>query len=492
MEPQRLIDLFTETFGAVPTKVEKLPASGSNRQYYRLTGRVSFVDNTTATTDATGTTIGCIGMSVEENAAFYSLAQLFAARHLPVPTVYAISDDQTCYLQQDLGGRSLFDFLKSGRESGGAYDEVQKAMLHVVMTDLVQFQMKGASDYVYEHCYPQKYFDERTVQFDLNYFKYNYLKLTGVEFNEMQLEDDFDRLRADLLSVEEQGFMYRDFQARNVMLLEGRPYYIDFQGGRRGPIYYDVASFLWQASAHYPDSLKEELIDSYLTALQHYLTIDKDTFLQRLRLFVFFRTLQVLGAYGFRGLWERKQHFIDSIPAALENLERCCAWGVVDDYPYLQETLRSLMSLHASKAIHHQPSKLVLRIFSFSYKSNEGIPQDESGNGGGYVFDCRSTNNPGRYEEYKHLTGLDQPVIDFLERDGEILTFLDSIYRLADFHVQRYIDRDFTSLMFSFGCTGGQHRSVYCAQHLAEHLHRKFGVEVHLCHREQNIHQILR
>ncbi|MDO4994835.1 MAG: RNase adapter RapZ, partial [Bacteroidales bacterium] len=212
----------------------------------------------------------------------------------------------------------------------------------------------------------------------------------------------------------------------------------------------------------------------------------------RLRRFVFFRTLQVLGAYGFRGLWERKQHFIDSIPAALENLEHCCAWGVVDAYPYLQETLKSLMSLQSSKPIHHRPSKLILRIFSFSYKSSEGIPQDVSGNGGGYVFDCRSTNNPGRYEEYKHLTGLDQPVIDFLERDGEILTFLDSIYRLADFHVQRYIDRGFTSLMFSFGCTGGQHRSVYCAQHLAEHLHQKFGVEVNLCHREQNIHQILR
>lgn len=497
MEPQRLIDLFTETFGAVPTKVEKLPASGSNRQYYRLTGRVSFVDNTTATTDATGTTIGCIGMSVEENAAFYSLAQLFAARHLPVPTVYAISDDQTCYLQQDLGGRSLFDFLKSGRESGGAYDEVQKAMLHVVMTDLVQFQMKGASDYVYEHCYPQKYFDERTVQFDLNYFKYNYLKLTGVEFNEMQLEDDFDRLRADLLSVEEQGFMYRDFQARNVMLLEGRPYYIDFQGGRRGPIYYDVASFLWQASAHYPDELKEELIDTYLTDLQQYICIDREHFMQRLRLFVFFRTLQVLGAYGFRGLWEKKQHFINSIPAALQNAQQCVEWGTADRYPYLKQVVQSLMS-HNSQPSTVQRStfnvqrNLIVRIFSFSYKSLQGIPQDESGNGGGYVFDCRSTNNPGRYAEYKQLTGLDQPVIDFLERDGEILTFLESVYRLADFHVQRYLDRGFTSLMFSFGCTGGQHRSVYSAQHLAEHLHQKFGIEVHLCHREQHIHQILK
>ena len=490
MEPKGLIQLYTDTFGVTPTKVEKLPASGSNRQYFRMGS------------DLSSTVIGCLGTNAEENASFYSLSQLFEARHLPVPAVYAISDDHHCYLQEDLGSFSLFDFLKSGRESGGAYDDGQKAMLHVVMTDLVQFQMEGASEYVYEHCYPQKHFDERTIRFDLNYFKYNYLKLTGVEFNEMLLEDDFDRLCHDLLAVEEQGFMYRDFQARNVMLKEGRPFYIDFQGGRRGSIYYDVASFLWQASAHYPDDLKQELIDTYLSSLQVYIPIDRETFLQRLHLFVLFRTLQVLGAYGFRGLWERKQHFIDSIPAALENLKKIIEWGIADRYPYMREVLQALLSLNSQlPTLHYQlPSSserlrvgdaLTLRIFSFSYKSPLGIPQDESGNGGGYVFDCRSTNNPGRYAEYKQLTGLDQPVIDFLEKDGEIFTFLDSVYKLADFHVQRYIDRGFTSLMFSFGCTGGQHRSVYSAQHLAEHLHRKFGVRVIVCHREQNIQQIL-
>ena len=465
MEPQRLIQLYIDTFGTPPQQVEKIPASGSNRQYYRMQKCV-----------------GCVGTSTEENDAFYYLAQLLEARHLPVPHVYAISDDQTCYLQEDLGNLSLYNFLKKGGDP---------AVLHTVMKDLPRLQMEAASEDVYEHCYPQKYFDERTIHFDLNYFKYNYLKLTGVEFNEMLLEDDFDRLCYDLLAVEEQGFMYRDFQARNVMLKDGRPCYIDFQGGRRGPIYYDVASFLWQASAHYPDELKEKLIDTYLAALQHYIHIDKAVFLQRLRLFIFFRTLQVLGAYGFRGLWERKQHFIDSIPAALDNMKVCISWGVADRYPSLKNTLQSLTSLNTIAPIQ-QPSTLRVRIFSFSYKSPQGIPQDESGNGGGYVFDCRSTNNPGRYEEYKHLTGLDRPVIDFLEKDGEILTFLDSVYRLADFHVQRYIDRGFTSLMFSFGCTGGQHRSVYSAQHLAEHLHQKFGIEVHLCHREQNIYQILK
>ena len=473
MEPQGLIQLYTETFGAATGKVEKLPASGSNRQYYRM-------DNS----------IGCVGTSSEENAAFYHLAQHFAAHHLPVPAVYAMSEDQTCYLQEDLGDCSLFDFLKNERSATGEYSELAKAMLHTVISDLPAFQMEGASETVYAHCYPQKYFDERTVHFDLNYFKYNFLKLVGAEFNEMQLEDDFDRLCSDLLAIEEQGFMYRDFQARNVMLREDRPYYIDFQGGRRGPIYYDVASFLWQASAQYPDELKRELIGTYLSALRKYVRIDSEVFLQRLRLFVFFRTLQVLGAYGFRGLWERKPHFIHSIPAALKNVEQCIGWGTADRYPYLRQVLSSVASLPALQTLlpigpRAAASPLVVRIFSFSYKSALGIPQDESGNGGGYVFDCRSTNNPGRYAEYKQLTGLDQPVIDFLEKDGEILTFLDSVYRLADFHVQRYIDRGFTSLMFSFGCTGGQHRSVYCAQHLAEHLHKKFGIHVVVCHREQ-------
>jgi len=270
---------------------------------------------------------------------------------------------------------------------------------------------------------------------------------------------------------------------------EGRPWFIDFQGGRRGPLQYDLASFLWQASARYPQELREQLIDVYLQSLSRYQAVDSDQFRQRLRLFVLFRLLQVLGAYGFRGYFERKKHFIDSIPPALDNLRQLLAEGACP-YPHLREILQQLVTSDSSTSpapsgLSGQSSPLVVRIFSFSYK--KGIPEDESGNGGGYVFDCRSTHNPGRYEPYKQLTGLDEPVIRFLEDDGEILTFLESVYRLADAHVERYIQRGFTDLMFSFGCTGGQHRSVYSAQHLAEHLHRKYGITVRLCHREQNI-----
>ena len=303
----------------------------------------------------------------------------------------------------------------------------------------------------------------------------------------------------------------------------GNPHFIDFQGGRRGPFYYDLASFLWQASARYSDKLRRELVAEYYDALKQYTEVPSlRHFVHRLSLFVLFRTLHVLGAYGFRGYFERKKHFIDSIPPAMDNLRALLKLGEqVFPYPYMMDMLRRLTEMPryahieepavsradgykttdknvyeahpqdgpATFSKYDGKGPLRVRVFSFSYR--KGIPTDESGNGGGYVFDCRSTHNPGRYEPYKKLTGLDEPVIRFLEDDGEILTFLDSVYKLADAHVQRYIDRGFTDLMFSFGCTGGQHRSVYSAQHLAEHLHEKFGIEVHVCHREQGIEQTL-
>ena len=322
----------------------------------------------------------------------------------------------------------------------------------------------------------------------------------------MRLEVDFQQLSADLAAcgAGHCTFLYRDFQARNVMLVDGEPYVIDFQGGQCGPLQYDVASFLWQASARYSQRLREVLINAYLDELETLQPVDRREFRCRLMRFVLFRLLQVLGAYGLRGYFERKKYFIDSIPHALASLRRLLFEGVADSYHYLKDTLQRLTEMprfntpspdvlrHAARSCFEQVAAqrpLVVRIFSFSYK--KGIPADESGNGGGYVFDCRSTHNPGRYEPYKKLTGMDEAVIRFLEDDGEILTFLDAVYRLADAHCQRYIERGFTDLMFSFGCTGGQHRSVYCAEHLAAHLHEKFGIEIRLVHREQGVSRTL-
>lgn len=281
---------------------------------------------------------------------------------------------------------------------------------------------------------------------------------------------------------------------------DDNPHFIDFQGGRRGPLQYDVASYLWQASARYPQSLREEMVSAYIGALKDLMPVDEDAFRSRLRLFVLFRVMQVLGTYGFRGYFERKKYFIDSIPPAIANLKALLSEGVCRPYPYLEDVLLHMVDLPrlnvetgTAPVLSATPSEktgeLVVRVYSFSYK--RGIPCDESGNGGGYVFDCRGMHNPGRYDAYKNQTGLDLPVIQFLEDEAEVLTFLDSVYRLADAHVCRYLERGFTDLMFCFGCTGGRHRSVYCAEHLAEHLNRRFGVEVRLSHREQGIARIL-
>ena len=511
---QILQDLFLTYTGVEPKTVEPITGSGSNRQYVRLTGPDGH------------SLVGVIGTSRDENHAFIYLSEHFTRRRLPVPRVVAVSDDGLHYLQDDLGTRSLFDAIKGGREAGGRYNEAEKQLLRRTIEQLPNLQVRGAIGLDFSQCYPQSDMDQTGILFDLNYFKYCFLKATGLDFHELKLEASFKLFAKELLD-EPTGtagtFLYRDFQARNVMIdRDGHPHFIDFQGGRRGPLQYDLASFLWQASARYSPELRAELIDVYIRSLKQYIEVDEVRFRQRLRLFVLFRLLQVLGAYGFRGYFERKKHFIESIPPAIDNLRQLLA----DDTPfalppYLRQLLTELVALPqfqpepvktvertdgyrtgpagpfkvnpadgpATYSKYDGKGPLRVRVFSFSFR--KGIPDDESGNGGGYVFDCRSTHNPGRYEPYKALTGLDEPVIRFLEDDGEILTFLDSVYRLADAHVERYLQRGFTDLMFSFGCTGGQHRSVYSAQHLAEHLNQKYGIEVSICHREQGITQTL-
>ncbi len=507
---QKLVELYRQWSGEEPQDMMRLAGAGSNREYYRMT-------------DSQGTSVvGCIGTSRDENHAFIYLCNHFAERQLPVPKVLAVSDDERRYIQTDLGSISLFDAIRGGREAGGRYTLKEQELLKRTIRELPNIQLRGARGLAFDNCYPQPEFNTDSVLFDLNYFKYCFLKATELDFHELKLEADFRLLAKDLTTAgDTQGFLYRDFQSRNVMLDEkGKPYFIDFQGGRKGPYYYDVASFLWQASAKYPHKLRRELVYEYYHALNQYTEVPAPhAFVDRLSLFVLFRLLQVLGAYGFRGYFERKRHFIESIPPAIENLRELLNERNFP-YPYLVEVLQKLTELpkfqqveavasraDGLKVTENNPYKphpqdgpatfskydaqgpLVVRVFSFSF--TKGIPEDESGNGGGYVFDCRSTHNPGRYEPYKKLTGLDEPVIRFLEDDGEILTFLESVYKLADAHVRRYIQRGFTSLMFCFGCTGGQHRSVYSAQHLAEHIHEKFGIEVRICHREQHINQTL-
>lgn len=472
MNTELLAQLYQSYTGEAPTSIEPLPGAGSNRKYFRLKGKESL--------------IGVYGTSTEENRAFIYMARHFSQKGLPVPRILAEAADQSAYLQDDLGDISLFQFIKQGRESGNFSDEETNILKQTIRL-LPQIQFEGNKEMNFSYCYPLAAFNRRSILWDLNYFKYCFLKATGLEFQENLLEDDFERMADTLLQIEPQVFMYRDFQSRNIMIREEKPYFIDFQGGRKGPFYYDVASFLWQAKANYPDSLRQELLDEYLDALRPYHAIDKEQFLTTLRHFVLFRTLQVLGAYGFRGYFEKKAHFIQSVPYAIENLRQLLETDF-PEYPYLCLMLRKLTELPQFASIRNR-RKLTVRVMSFSYK--KGIPEDPSGNGGGYVFDCRAVHNPGKYEQYKQLTGRDKPVIDFLEQDGEILQFLEHVDALADAHVQRFLERGFTNLSICFGCTGGQHRSVYSAEHVAHHLNEKFGIRIRLIHREQHIEQIL-
>lgn len=456
---------------------------GSNRHYYREV-------------DAQGKTyIRVEGTNKEENSAFIYLSQHFASKGLPVPQVYWVSEDEMTYTQEDLGDLLLFDAIHHGRETG-EFSVEEKDLLARTLRALAHIQIKGAEDVDWSYCFPVPAMDERSIRWDLNYFKYCFLKGTKIEFSEPLLEDEFDRLTALILAQPADSFLYRDCQSRNVMIKDGQPFFIDFQGGRRGPTQYDVASFLWQAKANIPAALREELVEVYLDELQSLLpSFDKQAWKDALPHFVLFRTLQVLGAYGYRGFFERKQHFIQSIPNALRNLREVLEC-VGDDYPYLCTVAAQLVSTILSDTTADEisqnlpaPNTLTVTVYSFSFK--KGLPVDESGNGGGYIFDCRSTHNPGKYEQYKQLTGLDQPVIDFLGRDGEITTFLQSVDKLVDHHVERFLERGFNHLQVCFGCTGGQHRSVYSAEYTAKRLHAKYGVRVHLIHRERGIDRIL-
>jgi len=438
---------------------------GSNRLYTRIQ-------------DASGRTVIRVeGTNRDENRAFIYMARHFHDLGLPVPELYWVSEDEMTYTQEDLGDTLLFDAIRHGRETG-EFSAEEHTLLERTIRALAHVQIEGAKSFDWSVCFPVPEMDERSIRWDLNYFKYCFLKGTRLEFSEPKLEDDFDTLTAKILSPlrgepERGWFLYRDFQSRNVMIKDGQPYFIDFQGGK----------------ANFPAALREELIDAYLDEL-HKLqpSLAEQSWRAALPHFVLFRTLQVLGAYGYRGYFERKPHFLESIPNALKNLREVL--NQLPEYAYLRELADSLVNqsvLCQRSGLYSISPKdgLTVTIYSFSFR--RGIPEDTSGNGGGYVFDCRSTHNPGKYEEYKTQTGLDQPVIDFLEKDGEILTFLNSVYALVDHHVERFIERGFDHLQVSFGCTGGQHRSVYCAEHLASHLKDKYPVRIHLIHRERGI-----
>lgn len=441
--------------------VEPLSAGGSARRYFRLTG-------------SKGSVIMTEGDDVDENRSFIYLSNHFSDKSLAVPSVLWCSEDCKSYVQTDLGDASLYSLIAKN-------DNQLPMLLKKSMKLLAEVHIYGGVGLDYNKCYPVPSMNRQAVMWDLNYFKYCFLKNVVEQFSEVKLEADFQALASMLTeNLDEQGvFMIRDFQSRNVMIHNNEPYLIDFQGGRKGLPHYDVASFLWQARAGFSQSQREELIDCYLNNTGY----EPTAFRNKLKLFVLFRLLQVLGAYGFRGNCQHKSEFILPTRQAVASLGE-----ILDDIPgeltYLHDLLKEVSSHHKFEAVE-ETNTLTVEVNSFSFK--KGVPTDMSGNGGGFVFDCRAIHNPGRYAEYKRLTGRDESVKRFLEDDGEILTFLENVYGLVDASVDRYVSRGFKNLQINFGCTGGQHRSVYCAEAVAAHIARRGDVRVLLNHVEQGL-----
>jgi aminoglycoside/choline kinase family phosphotransferase len=466
----KLQQLYKNHFGFEPETFEMLPLSGSYREYARLrAGSVSV--------------IGAYNADVKENTAFLTFSRQLAESGIPVPEIYIVNETQTLYLQEDLGNVTLFDFISDVRKSEGfsrtIVDEYKK-----VLAVLPQIQVTAGQQIDYSVCYPRAAFDKQSMLWDLSYFKYYFLKLARIPFDEQLLEDDFLRFADYLLSADSSYFMYRDFQSRNVMLKDGGVYFIDYQGGRKGALQYDLASLLYDGKADIPQQTRNELFEFYLDQLENIIPVDRYEFIRFFRGFVIIRIMQAMGAYGFRGFYEKKEHFLKSIPYALDNLDYLLKrLDLPVELPELTRVLTAVSESSFLRSIAQEPHNLTLRINSFSYK--KGIPVDPSGNGGGFVFDCRAINNPGRIAEYKPLTGKDLEVQQFLEEKSEIKQFLNGVILLVDQSVKNYIDRGFSHLSVNFGCTGGRHRSVYAAEKLANHVRNNFPVNVVLVHTEQ-------
>jgi hypothetical protein len=267
------------------------------------------------------------------------------------------------------------------------------------------------------------------------------------------------------------------------MLRDGQPFFLDYQGGRKGALQYDIASLLFDGKADLPPELRQELLDYYLDCLSAYIPVDREAFMHYYYAFVYIRIMQAMGAYGFRGFYERKAHFLQSVPFALKNLR----WLVHHvklpiALPALLEALQGMLSSEKLQSLSSSADVLKVRIFSFSF--HREMPADESGNGGGFVFDARCLPNPGREERFRSMTGKDAPVIDYLKQQESVHQYLANVLSLVDASVSGYQHRGFKDLMVSFGCTGGQHRSVFLAEQLARHLRATSGVEVVLRHIE--------
>lgn len=464
--------IYLSYTGKACEHIEKIPQSGGDRIYFRIKeGAESY--------------IATYNLNLKENETFIYFAQHFHLKGLPVPKVLAVSADQKIYLQEDLGSESLLDVLEKEGKTERVYQLFQKSL-----KALVQLQVKGSEGLDYSKCLTSKTFGKHAVLTDLLYYKYYFLDTLQYPYDKQALIDEFELLSDQLSDSHFNYFLFRDFQSRNIIVKNDEVFFIDFQGGMKGGMPYDVASLLWQAKAELSNEWKERLLNDYIKEAEQVLseTIDATLFKKQYHGFVLLRLLQVLGAYGFRGLFERKAHFLTSIPLGLRNLKSFLEVYTLDkDTPVFAGILKWMVGDDVLKRFTPtqatEKTPLVITINSFSYKN--GLPSDASENGGGFIFDMRGILNPGRFDDYKKLSGLDKPVQDFLEQKTKMNTFLNSVWDLIDITVENYLSRDFESLQINFGCTGGQHRSVFAAEQTARHLKNKYKVKVVLVHTNQ-------
>ncbi len=463
-----LSQLFQNHFSESPKSILALPESGSNRKYYRIHS-----SNYTA--------IGAYNNDIKENEAFFSFTQTFLSLKLNVPSIYKIDEDQKHYLIRDLGNKALFDSIQAYQRE--ETEEYPLCCIKKSIEMLIDFQVLGAKHIDFSKCYPREKFDAQSVQWDLNYFKYNFLKLTSIPFDESLLENDFQTIIELLEKAPSDYFMFRDFQSRNIMISEDKPWFIDYQGGRKGALQYDLASILYSPKSHLNKIQRESLLSYYIESIKKKIDLDENEFVAQYYGFVLVRILQALGAYGYRGIFEKKQNFINSIPKALSNLQFIFDEKLSIDLPEIKRITNILAESKWAKPYQPDAKKLTVRITSFSYK--KGIPEDPSSNGGGFAFDCRGLPNPGRLEEYKKLSGLDQSVINYLEEHNEVEEFQKAAQKLVGISVEEYLKRGFNHLCINFGCTGGQHRSVYNAERMFHWLKNNYSVELVITHTEQ-------
>jgi aminoglycoside/choline kinase family phosphotransferase len=472
---EALVRLYAARFGRPPRSILEIAGDGSTRSYYRLVG------------EDLRTAIGAVGPDHEENRAFLSFTRAFRRAALPVPELYGVDEPVGVWLEEDLGDTTLFNALVDARkrELGTSFPASMLPLYRRVVEVLPRFQVEGGRVIDYSVAYPRDAFDLQSILWDLNYFKYHFLKLAHIPFNEQRLENDFLALARYLLQADTRHFLYRDFQSRNIMMVDGQPFFIDYQGGRRGAPQYDIASLLYDAKAAIPDVMRQQILEHYLDALSEHLAFDRDEFLELYRGYVLVRIMQAMGAYGYRGFFERKPRFLQSVPYAARNIRALLERGLPVALPELETVFQRIVDewAHRNEAAEPGPG-LTVRIGSFSFR--RGYPDDEGGHGGGFVFDCRALPNPGRHLEYRMLCGRDAGVVEYIERCAEAHFFWNHVRSLVDAQVEEYLRRNFSSLSVAFGCTGGQHRSVYFAERLAAHIRHEFPqVNVVLVHREE-------